>query len=64
MGFAEFARGMSAEELDYHKKREETRLLKEHHSEVEDLFTILRPAGENLPALETRFSIWTQTGIS
>ena len=64
MGFAEFSRGMSAAEVDYHKKREETRLLREQHSKVEDLFAILRPAAENLPDLESRFNLWTQTGIS
>jgi len=55
---------MSAAEVDYHKKREETRLLREQHSKVEDLFAILRPAAENLPDLESRFNLWTQTGIS
>jgi hypothetical protein len=58
MGFSEFARGMSAEEIEYLREREISRQLREQHRRMDDHLTILRPSGDKLPGIEDRFQLW------
>jgi hypothetical protein len=62
MGFSEFARGMSAEEIEHLREREISRQLREQHNRWEDHFTILRPSGDKLPGIEERFHLWKDSG--
>ena len=59
MGFSEFCRGMTSEQVEYLKKGEKTRLLRERFNNLDDSLYILRPKEENLPEEEERFKIWT-----
>ena len=58
MGFSEFARGMSAEEIEHLREREKSRLLREQHRRMDDHLTILRPSGDKLSGIEERFQLW------
>jgi hypothetical protein len=58
MGFAEYARGMTSQEIQYLKERERSQQLREQHSRWEDYFMILRPTGDKLPPMEERFKLW------
>ena len=58
MGFAEFNRGMTSQEIEYHRERARSEKLKEQHRRSDDLFMILRPSNDQLPGMEERFKLW------
>ena len=60
MGFAEFNRGMTSQEIEYHRERARSEKLKEQHRRSDDLFMILRPTGDKLPGMEERFRLWKE----
>jgi len=58
MGFAEFSRGLSSEQVEYLQNEKKTRLLRERFNNMDDSLQILRPWEENLPLSDERFKIW------
>jgi hypothetical protein len=60
MSLAEFNRGMSSQEIQYHRERARSEKLKEQHRRWDNSVIILRPAGEKLPPLEERFRLWKE----
>ena len=62
MSLAEFNRGMSSREIEYHRERALSEQLKEQHRRWDDSFMILRPANDQLPGMEERFKLWTENG--
>jgi len=58
MGFSEFCRGMTSEQVEYLKKGEKTRLLRERFNKCDDYLNVLRPKEKNLPGSDERFEQW------
>jgi len=58
MGFAEFSRGLTSEQVEYLQNEKKTRLLRERFNNLDDSLQILRPWEENLPGGDERFKIW------
>jgi hypothetical protein len=58
MGFSEFCRGMTSQEIEYHRERARSEQLKEQHRRWDDSFMILRPSNDQLMGMEERFKLW------
>jgi hypothetical protein len=62
MSLAEFNRGLSSQEIEYHRERARSEQLKEQHRRWDDSFMILRPSNDQLPTIEERFKLWKENG--
>ena len=60
MSLKEFNRGMTSQEIEYHRERARSEQLKEQHQRWDDSFMILRPSNDQLMGMEERFKLWTE----